>query len=189
MLNPLTTSWIAAATIGEGGGGPIQAITEGFGLNEAIFFGQLLNFLLVAALLYFFAFRPILRTVAERQQKIDDGLRFSEEMKTKLAEAEKSHEETLRKASIEAQQIVKEAKAQARDLLDKQSEEARMKAEEILHRGELAIETERKRMLAEVREEVSRLVVATTSKVLERDLSPEEKTSFSEHAARELAEV
>ena len=179
--------YLAAAE--SGGGGPIQAITEGFGLNEAFFFGQLVNFLLVASLLYFLAFRPILRTVAERQEKIEDGLRYSDEMKVKLAESEKAQEETLRKASVEAQHIVKEARLQAKELLDKQAEEARLKAEEILHRGELAIETERKKMMAEVREEVSRLVVQTTSKVLDRELSSEERNSYSEKATRELAGV
>jgi len=179
--------YLAAAD--SAGGGPVQAITEGFGLNEAFFFGQLINFLLVASLLYFLAFRPILRTVAQRQEKIEDGLRYTEEMKVKLAEAEKAHEETLRKASVEAQQIVKEARLQAKELLDKQSEEARRKAEEILHRGELAIETERKKMMAEVREEVSRLVVLTSSRVLDRELSSEERNSYSERAAQELAGV
>lgn len=188
MLSSISHFALLAASE-SGGGGPVQAITEGFGLNEAFFFGQLINFLLVASLLYFFAFRPILRTVAERQEKIEDGLRYSDEMKAKLADAERAQEETLRKASVEAQQIVKEARLQAKELLDKQAEDARRKAEEILHRGELAIETERKKMMAEVREEVSRLVVVTSSRVLDRELSSEERNSYSEKATRELAGV
>ena len=42
-------------------------------------------------------------------------------------------------------------------------------------------------MLSEVRQEVARLVVATTGKVLSRDLSDSEKATFSEAAAKELA--
>jgi len=182
----LISFFIAAAPSGDAG--PIEVVSKGFGLDLPLFIGQVLNFLIVAALLYFLAFRPILRTVSERQTKIEDGLRYSEEMKAKLADAEKSHEETLRKASIEAQDILKEAKAQAAQLIDSKTEEARTKAEDIIQRGEVALAAERKKMLDEVRGEVTRLVVATTYKVLDRELSDSEKSSFSDRAATELTE-
>lgn len=184
----LTQITLAAAPSAEAGGGPIQTIVRHFGLDAGFFFGQVVNFLIVAALLYFLAFRPILRTVSERQTKIEDGLRYAEEMKAKLADAEKSHEETLRKASLEAQEILKQAKTQASDLIEAKTEEARTKAEDILRRGEESLTAERKKMLDEVHGEVTRLVVATTRKVLDRELSDMEKTSFSDRAATELSE-
>lgn len=185
----LTQITLAAAPAAEGGsGGPIQTIVKHFGLDTGFFVGQTINFLIVAALLYFLAFRPILKTVSERQTKIEDGLRYSEEMKAKLADAEKSHEETLRQASLEAQNILKEAKTQASDLIENKTEEARTKAEDIIRRGEEALVAERKKMLAEVHDEVTRLVVATTRKVLDRELSDAEKSTFSNRAASELSE-
>ncbi len=189
MLSQLPQILVLAAAEPVAGdkSGPIQTIVQNFGLDTPFFIGQIINFLIVAALLYFLAFRPILRTVADRQQKIDDGLRYSEEMKRKLADAEKSHEETLRKASIEAQDILKEAKAQAARLVESKTEEARSKAEDIIRRGEESLVAERKKMLEEVRGEVSRLVVETTRKVLDRELSDAEKSSFSDRAANELA--
>jgi len=182
-----TTIFLAAAPAGSARG-PIEVISQGFGLDPALFIGQVINFLVVAGLLYFFAFKPILRTVNERQKQIEDGLKYAEEMKAKLADAEKSHEETLRKASIEAQNILKEAKGQATELIEAKTEEARTKAEDIIRRGEESLVAERKKMLEEVRGEVSRLVVATTRKVLDRELSAEEKSSFSDRAASELTE-
>lgn len=185
----LTQITLAAAPAAEGGsGGPIETIVQQFGLDTGFFFGQTINFLIVAALLYFLAFRPILRTVSERQTKIEDGLRYSEEMKLKLADAEKSQEETLRKASHEAQEILKEAKAQAAHLVETKTEEARIKAEDIIRRGEDSLVAERKKMLDEVQDQVTRLVVATTRKVLDRELSDTEKSSFSDRAASELSE-
>ncbi|MFP4353029.1 MAG: F0F1 ATP synthase subunit B [Puniceicoccaceae bacterium] len=184
----LTHLTLAAAPAADGTEGPVQTLVHKFGLDTGFFIGQMINFLIVALLLYFLAFRPILKTVAERQKKIDDGLRYSEEMKAKLADAEKSHEETLRKASIEAQEILKEAKAQASELIETKSAEARAKAEDIIRRGEEALAAERRKMLDEVRGEVSRLVVETTRRVLDRELSDSEKSSFSDRAARELAD-
>ena len=42
-------------------------------------------------------------------------------------------------------------------------------------------------MLSDVRQEVARLVVATSSKVLSKELSDTDKQSFSDAAAKELA--
>lgn len=179
---------LAAAPAAGDSAGPVQTIVQNFGLDTPFFIGQIINFLIVAALLYFLAFKPVLRTVGERQQKIEDGLRYSEEMKQKLADAEKSHEETLRKASLEAQAILKEAKGQANQLIESKTEEARTKAEDIVRRGEASLEAERKKMLEDVRGEVSRLVVETTRKVLDKELSDSEKSAFSDRAASELAD-
>ncbi len=43
-------------------------------------------------------------------------------------------------------------------------------------------------MLSDVRQEVARLVVTTSAKVLSRELSDEDKQSFSESAAKELVD-
>ena len=48
------------------------------------------------------------------------------------------------------------------------------------------MEQERKQMIAEVREEVAKLVVATSAKVLDRELSADEKGRFSETASKEI---
>jgi len=48
------------------------------------------------------------------------------------------------------------------------------------------MEQERERVLREAREEIASLVVLTTSKVLSKDLSEEEKERFSAKATEEL---
>ena len=48
------------------------------------------------------------------------------------------------------------------------------------------MEQERERVLREAREEIAALVVLTTSKVLSKDLSAEEKERFTNRASEEL---
>ena len=145
------------------------------------------NFGLVALALYFLAFRPVLRTMEERNRTIEDGLRNAEEMKVRLAETEAMHEEKLREASREASRLVNEAKEQAKALADRQAAQARVHADDLLRKAEESIETERKSMLEEVRREVASLVAATSAKVLERELKPEERQTFAERVAEEMA--
>jgi F-type H+-transporting ATPase subunit b len=51
------------------------------------------------------------------------------------------------------------------------------------------IELEKKKMLAEARTEIARLVVATTQRVLSKELSEADRNRYSESAARELNSV
>ena len=51
------------------------------------------------------------------------------------------------------------------------------------------IELEKKKMLAEARTEIARLVVETTQRVLSKDLSESDRNRYSESAARELNSV
>ncbi|MBL6913075.1 MAG: hypothetical protein ISR40_05375 [Puniceicoccaceae bacterium] len=72
-------------------------------------------------------------------------------------------------------------------MIEQKTQEAAAQAEAIIRKASEATELERQKMLSDVRQEVARLVVATSSKVLSRDLSDVEKSSFSESAAKELA--
>ncbi|MGB0257169.1 MAG: hypothetical protein ACPGES_00840, partial [Coraliomargarita sp.] len=67
----------------------LTMITEKFGVSVPTLVAQMVNFVLVAFVLYRFAVKPIAATLDERQQKISEGLQYAEEMKTQLAEAER----------------------------------------------------------------------------------------------------
>ena len=165
----------------------ITMITDKFGVSVPTLIAQMVNFCLVALVLYYFAVKPISTTLEERQQKISDGLQYAEEMKTQLAEAERERTEKVKEAAIGAQKILAEAREQSKEMIEVKTQEAAAQAEAIIRKASEATELERQKMLADVRQEVARLVVATSSKVLSRDLSDAEKSTFSESAAKELA--
>ena len=181
--------FIAATEALAAGGNPIVELANNFGVDLRILLFQILNFGIVAFLLYRFAFKPILETIDQRQKEISDGLEFAEDAKAKLADSEKQHAATLQKAQQEAQAIAATARDNAKAFLDKQTQEASTKSEEMISKAKEAIELERKKMLTEVREEVTRLVVETTSKVLSKELSADDKTRYSNTAAEELTSV
>jgi len=172
----------------EGSGGLISEISGQFGVTLNTLVAQIINFLIVATVLYFLAVKPVLATLDDRQKKISDGLQYAEDMKDQLAKAEQERAETIKKATIEGQRILAEARDQAKELLDKRTNEAAAKAEAIIRKASEATEVERKKMLSDVRQEVAQLVVATSAKVLSKELSDAERSSFGESAARELAE-
>ncbi len=164
-------------------------LVETFGLNIGQIIMQVVSFSILAFVLYRYAFKPVFATIDERQTEIESGLQYAKEMKTKLEEAEKETTEVIKKASLDAQQIIVEARDSGKALLEKQALEATSKAQDIIAKAEHAIELEQKKMLADVRDEISRLVVLTTSRVLSKDLPEEDKQKYAESAAKELSNV
>lgn len=181
----------AGQTLAEGeaaaSGNALTEIATGFGVTLPTLIAQMINFSLVATVLYFFAVKPIARTLDERQQKIADGLQYAEEMKTQLAEAERERAEKVKEAAQDAQRILSEAREQSKEMIEQKTQEAANQAESIIRKASEATELERQKMLSDVRQEVARLVVATSSKVLSRELSDADKQTFSDSAAKELA--
>jgi F-type H+-transporting ATPase subunit b len=168
-------------------GNKLTMITDKFGVSLPTLIAQMINFCLVAFVLYKFAVKPIAATLDERQQKIADGLQYAEEMKTQLAEAERERAEKIKQAAADAQKILTESREQSKEMIEQKTQEAAAQAEAIIRKASEATELERQKMLSDVRQEVARLVVATSSKVLSRDLSDSEKQTFSDSAAKELA--
>ena len=170
-----------------GEAGKIEELAGKFGVTVPTLVAQMVNFCLVAAVLYFLAVKPVAKTLDERQQKIADGLQYAEEMKTQLAEAERERAEKIREAAQEAQRILGEAREQSKEMIEQKTQEAAAQAESIIRKASEATELERQKMLSDVRQEVSRLVVLTSAKVLEKELSDADKETYADTAAKELA--
>ena len=171
------------------GGGPISELAGQFGIDVKVIFAQAINFVVVAFLLWRFAFKPVMATLDERQKKIAEGLQFAEESRTQLAETEKRQAEVLREAHAKAQEILHEARDKAVEFEEKMKNETAMQIEEMRKRAEESNELERQKMLTEVRQEIARLVVLTSGKVLRRELGDDEKQRLDKAAAQEIAQL
>src|SRR5580692_3744415 len=110
----------------------ITKIVGDFGLSWPFFLAQVLNFTIVAFVLWRFAFKPVLATLDERQKKIASGLQYADEMKAKLEAAQQESVASAKRAQAEAAKIIDEARKSAKEFLDKQTQESAAKASDIL---------------------------------------------------------
>ena len=120
-----------------------QGIVETFGIDWPMLIAQAINFLIVAFVIWKFAFKNILSTIKEREKQIADSLSNADKIKLELEETEKQQQETLQEASIAAQKTISSAQDQAKALIEAQKEDARKQAEEIILKAKLAMEQER----------------------------------------------
>jgi len=80
-----------------------QGIVETFGIDWPMLIAQAINFLIVAFVIWKFAFKNILSTIKEREKQIADSLSNADKIKLELEETEKQQQETLQEASLAAQ--------------------------------------------------------------------------------------
>ncbi len=185
MFAPLFAETAAAAS-----GGPLDGffqLLHGLGVSWSGLIAQMLNFSIVAFIIWKFAFKPVMATLDERQKKIDSGLKYADEMKAKLEQAQQESAVIIKNSQIEATKLIEEARKAAKEFADREQKAATERANDLIVKAQQAIELEKKKMLADARGEIARLVVVTTRRVLDKELSDAERARYNESAARELA--
>lgn len=169
---------------------PLEGIVRlfgDFGVNSHHLVAQVVNFSLLAFVLWRFAVKPALGQLEARTAIIEKGLADADAAAKARADADRRREQILTQASQEAAALVAQAAATAKRSVEDAKAVAAAEAAEVLRRGQVALETERVKMLAEVRAEVARLVVATTAKVIDQSLDENAKARVNEAAAKALA--
>ena len=160
---------------------------ERFSLDLPHFMAQVISFLIVAGLLYKFAYKPILQVLEERRQRIAEGLANAEKIKAELAKTEAARQEVLQQANSNANKLIEEARDAAARVLERETQKAVATAEQIVTKAREAAEADHARMLAELKREVGRLVVQTTATVTGKVLTAEDQKRLAEETAKELA--
>ena len=187
MLNSL---FLAVAEAHGAVAGPAEpSIVEKFGVEWQYVVFQGISFLILFGVLYKFGIKPTITAMEERQHKIDSGLKYAEQMKVQLASSQQETATLLKNAQLEANKIIEESRKNAKDFADKIQKEATERAADQLAKAQQAIELEHKKMLAETRSEIARLVVTTTERVLAKKLSDADRAGYNEAAAKELTSV
>jgi F-type H+-transporting ATPase subunit b len=167
-------------------GSQIEKITRTFGVDSSHLLAQIISFSIVCAVLYRWAYKPVLKMLEERRRQIELGVANAEKIKAELARTEKQRQEVILEANAEAARIIEEARAAAARVRERETQKAIAEAEQIMIRAREGTVQEHARMLAELKREVGRLVVRTTASVTGKILTSEDQRRLAEETAKEL---
>jgi F-type H+-transporting ATPase subunit b len=159
---------------------------EALGINATGLIAQLINFLLLLALLRVVAYRPILNLLDQRAARIRESMERAEQINREAARMEEEFKQRLEQARREAQAIIANATQAAERLRQEAQERAQREAEAFLARAREQIERDRERALAELRAYVADLAILAASKVIERSL---DRSAHADLIDRVLAET
>jgi len=153
-----------------------------FHIDWKIIVAQAINFVVVLAVLYFLALKPLKKLMRERSERIAKGLDDAKHNATLLAATQKEYDDVLAKARIEAHEIFQQGKIDAQAKRDEMMEEAKKDVETMIANGKKTLESEKVKMVEEAKKEIVALVVKATEKLLE----DEDTKSYDEQMVKRV---
>ena len=152
----------------------ILEILGNVGFDWPVAVANLVNFLIIFYVLKRFAFGPLKRVIAERTEKINEGLENAARAETELVMAKQAFTAEVEKGKEEANTIIASAHTQGESLLHKAAQKAEADAHHILREAHTQAEKDRERMEREVQGKTVDLVIAGVEKVLKEELTSEQ---------------
>ncbi|MGB3344124.1 MAG: F0F1 ATP synthase subunit B [Aequorivita sp.] len=142
---------------------------------ESLIFWTTIIFLMLLFFLRKFAWKPILGAVRGREASINDALAAAEKAKLEMENLHADNEKLLQEARAEREAMLKEARELKNKMVSDAKEEARAEADKMVAQAQMAIESEKKSAIAELRQQVAYLSLEIAEKVVKHELSDKEK--------------
>ncbi|PZP50617.1 MAG: ATP synthase F0 subunit B [Pseudopedobacter saltans] len=139
------------------------------GLGIVIY--SFIAFVIVLIILRKAAWKPILKTLKERETGIADALAAAEKAKSELASLQSENEVLLAKAIDERANMLKESKEAADKIIADAKEEGVKVKNQLVSEAQTAITAQKNAALAEVKNQVGAIALEIAEKVLRHELS------------------
>jgi F-type H+-transporting ATPase subunit b len=142
-----------------------------FHIDASLLIAQVVNFLIVFVVLYFFAIKPLKKVMESRKETITKGLSDASMHATLLEETKVHYDNALKEARKEANSIVEEAKKNAHIESLKIIKDAEEHSQRIAVGARALLDQEKEKMIQGAKRELADMVVSATEKVLEGTLT------------------
>ncbi|MBS6777757.1 MAG: F0F1 ATP synthase subunit B [Butyricicoccus pullicaecorum] len=139
----------------------------------------LITFLIIKKFLY----KPVRKMLAARSEEVQSMYATAEKAQSEAEQMRSEYTERLSKAKEEAAEIVGSATRRAAEAAERSDEilrESSQQASAMVKKAERVIEQERIKAHKELKDEVADLSVMIASKIVERDVKPEDHERFIE---------
>ena len=141
---------------------------------NATFFAQILNFLILVAILRAVAYKPIMRMLKEREDKIAGNLNKADADAQKAESVLKEYQDQLAGARIKAQDILDKAERRAREEREANVQATRQEVEQMKKAAQAEIQRERERAVEQLKGEVVNLSIAAAGRIVAKNLDEKE---------------
>ena len=154
--------------------------------DPGLFLWTIFTFLVLFGLLAKFAWKPLLAILESREEMIRRALQDAEKATEAFERLQEESKQITAKARVEAQSIIAESRSQAEKVKDEILQDAKAKAGSIVQAAEEQIQTEKQKAIAEIRDEVVDLSLSVASKLIRRNLTPEDNQSLIEESLKQI---
>ena len=141
---------------------------KAFGIEWQLLLAQAINFAIVLLALTYFLYKPVLKLLAERQEKIAKGVRDAEAAAEARSKVEAEKTGIIALAERDAEGIVSRAEAQAKEERAMILTAAQERAETVLSDAASQGEVLKQEVLKESEKEIVRAAVLAAEKILQK---------------------
>jgi F-type H+-transporting ATPase subunit b len=145
----------------------------------------LIAFGIVFFILAKYAWKPILKSLDQREKNISDSILSAENVRKEMAALKSENEALLVKAREERSQMMREAKETRDKIIQEAKEQARKETSKIVADAQSVIHQQKMAAITDLKNQVGNLVLEVSEKVLRRELNNKED---QEKYIRELAQ-
>lgn len=153
---------------------------------NATLLAQAIVMIVFVAICWRYIYPPILSVMQEREKKISDGLEAAKKADDSLEEAQLAFDQELNKAKAEAAELIDKANQRASQIVGDAKGKAQDEAEKILASASKTIENETNKAKEELKLQMSEIIIDTTQKILDQEISTEKHDDLLKKAAAEL---
>lgn len=150
---------------------------------DATFFAQILNFIILLFILAKFAYKPLMKVLDARRERVAGDLETAEKTRTEAEALKGQYSRQLAEARSEAAAIVEKANKIGQKVHDDFVAQAQAEKEQLMTSAKQAIENEKQQALTDVRSQVITLATEIAGKVVDQKLNSEEDQALIEKTA------
>ena len=148
---------------------PLLGIAD-LGINGPSLIAYLINFVLLLAILTLFAYKPLMRVLDQRSERIRESLEAADRAREEAASSREAIEEQLNEARREGQRLMDQAREASERFRGEEMDRARQEAESFVDRARGDIQRERDAAIQEVRSNFGDLAITAAERVIRRSL-------------------
>jgi F-type H+-transporting ATPase subunit b len=142
--------------------------------GEGLLFWQAVVFILLFIFLAKFAWKPILTSLKEREESIQQALDSAVKAKEEMAKLTAGNEALLKQAKEERDKIIRDARDAANRLIDVAQTEAKKSADKLIEDAKAVINTEKAAALRDVKAQVALFSLQIAEKLIKKNLSSDQ---------------
>jgi F-type H+-transporting ATPase subunit b len=144
----------------------MQLVTPGIGL----IFWMTITFSIVLFLLSKFAWKPILNSIKEREDSINNALSAADDARKAMDALKSDNQKLLNEARAERDRMLKEASEMKDQIIAKATKDAKDAGDKLITSAKEAIEKEKLNALNELKTQVAVLSVDMAEKILRKKM-------------------
>jgi F-type H+-transporting ATPase subunit b len=138
-------------------------------------FWTTVSFLILLFILKKFAWGPIMGSITEREQSIEDALQRAESAKEEMSRLVGENEELLKHARAERDLILKEAKQVKDQIIGEAKDAATKEGNKMIEKARIEIDNQKAIAMTEVKDLVATLSIEIAEKVLRKQFEKTDK--------------